>query len=71
LLGFVSETTGLVGSRWTGGTVNDVQLSVFPATNSEKETKNIGLFVLVQLCRISLYSLKYKRKKSFENDCRI
>ena len=50
LLGFVSETTGLVGSGWTGCTVNNVELAVFPATHPEKETEDIGLFVLVELC---------------------
>jgi hypothetical protein len=32
LLGFVSETPGLVRSRWAGSTVDDVQLAIFPAS---------------------------------------
>jgi hypothetical protein len=47
---FVSKTTGLVGSGWTGCAVNDVELTVFPATHTEKETENVGLFVLIKLC---------------------
>ena len=50
LLCFVSKTTGLVGSGWTGCPVNDVELTIFPATHTEKETENIGLFVLIKLC---------------------
>ena len=50
LFGLVSETAGLVGSGGTGCTVNDVELAVFPAADSEEETEDIGLFVLVELC---------------------
>jgi hypothetical protein len=46
---FVAETTGLVGTGGTSCTVNDIELTVFPATNSEKKTEHIGLFVLVEL----------------------
>ena len=49
LFSFVSETTSLVGSGWTSCTVNDIELAVFPAAHSEKETENIGLFVLIKL----------------------
>ena len=31
LLGLVAKTAGLVGARWARGTVDDVQLAVFPA----------------------------------------
>jgi hypothetical protein len=31
LLSLVAETTGLVGARWTGSTMDNVQLAVFPA----------------------------------------
>ena len=32
LLGFVSKTAGLVRARGSGGAVNDVQLTIFPAS---------------------------------------
>ena len=48
LFGLVAQTSGLVRSRWTRGPVDDVQLTVFPATDPEKETKNIGLFLLLE-----------------------
>ncbi len=31
LLSFVAETTGLVGARWTGSTMDNVQLAILPA----------------------------------------
>jgi len=31
--------------------VNNVELTVFPATHSEEKTEHVGLFVLVQFCR--------------------
>jgi len=49
LFRFVSKTTGFVGSGWTGCTVNNIELAVFPAAHPEKETENIGLFVLIKL----------------------
>jgi hypothetical protein len=44
----VAQTSGLVGTRWTGGPVDDVQLTVLPASDPEKETKNIGLLLLLE-----------------------
>jgi len=52
LFGFVSKSTRLVWTRRTCGPVDCRQLPIFPATNSEKETKNIGLFPLVELFHI-------------------
>jgi len=31
--------------------VNNIELTVFPATHSEEKTEHVGLFVLVQFCR--------------------
>ena len=48
LLGLVAETTSLVGARGTRSTVDNVQLTVFPATNAEQETEDIRLLLLVK-----------------------
>ncbi len=48
LLGLVSETTSLVRTGRTGSTVDDIELSVFPASQSEKEAHHIRLLLLVQ-----------------------
>jgi hypothetical protein len=53
LLRFVAETTSFIGSGRTGCSVNDVELTVFPATNAEEKTKDIGLFVFVELCQLA------------------
>jgi hypothetical protein len=45
----VAETTGFIWTRRMGCTVNYIELTVFPASNTKKETKNVGLFVLVKL----------------------
>ena len=47
LFGFVAETTCFVGTGRTSCTVNDVELSVFPASYAEEETKDIRLLVLI------------------------
>jgi hypothetical protein len=52
LLGLVSETTGLVRSRWSGSTVTDGELSVFPASNSGDELQDVRLFFGVELGEI-------------------
>eukprot|EP00732_Lithocolla_globosa_P002405 Lithocolla_globosa_v1_NODE_1561_length_2485_cov_1241.114815.p2 type:complete len:177 gc:universal NODE_1561_length_2485_cov_1241.114815:1200-1730(+) len=52
LLGLVSHTTGLVGTRRTRGTVDGVELAKFPASHTQNEAKNVGLFLLVKLLQI-------------------
>lgn len=52
LLGLVPETTSLVGAGRTRSTVNDVQLTVLPASNSEEETENVRLLLAVKLFKI-------------------
>ncbi len=52
LLGLVSETTGLVDARRTAGTMDDVELTVFPATDTEDEAKDIRLLLLVELFNV-------------------
>jgi hypothetical protein len=47
LLGLVSETPGLVGSRWARGAVDDVQLTILPASNIYM---NYGLRTAGLLC---------------------
>ena len=41
LLGLVPETTGLVGSGGPGGTVDGFELAELPASDSEKEAKQV------------------------------
>lgn len=36
LLGFVAKAASLVGARWTRRTVDNVQLTIFPAAGSFK-----------------------------------
>lgn len=45
LLGLVTESSSLVGSRGSRGTVDDVLLSVFPASDSVQESHDIGLLL--------------------------
>lgn len=45
LLGLVTKSSSLVGSRRSRSSVNNIQLSVFPASHSVQESKNIRLFV--------------------------
>jgi hypothetical protein len=58
LFGLVAKTTGLVGARGTGGAVDYVELAVFPAADAEKESEDIGLFVLVELCGLDVVQFK-------------
>lgn len=52
LLGLVTETVSLVRARRTSGTVDGLQLTVLPASNSEEESQNIRLLLLVKLFKI-------------------
>lgn len=61
LLGFVSQTTCLVGARWAGGTVDDVQLPIFPAANTEQEAEDIRLLLLVELLEILIYEKPFSQ----------
>jgi len=49
LLGLVSETAGLVWSRWTGSTMDDVKLSELPAADTEEEAEHVRLLALLKL----------------------
>lgn len=52
LLGLVAETAGLVGARGAAGTVDNVQLTVLPAADTEDETEDIRLLLLVKLFNV-------------------
>jgi hypothetical protein len=52
LLGLVPQTTSLVGARGAGSAVDDVQLTVLPAPDTEQESENVRLLFLVQLADI-------------------
>ena len=41
LLGLVAEAAGLVGARWAGGAVDDVQLAVFPAPAGQRQSTSV------------------------------
>ena len=52
LFRFVAEATGFVGAGGTSRTMDYVELTILPAAHSEKKSKNIRLFVLVELYRL-------------------
>jgi len=52
LLGLVSKTTSLVWARGARGTVDNVQLTVLPAANTQQEAHDIRLLLLGQLLEI-------------------
>ena len=52
MLGFVSQTTGLLGTSRSRCTMHSVQLSILPASDTLQETHNFGLFPTVHLLDI-------------------
>ena len=52
LLGLVTQSPCLVGSRWSASSVDDCQLSVFPTSDSGDELENVRLFLGVELLEI-------------------
>lgn len=52
LLGLVTETVSLIRAGGAGGTVNGLQLTVLPASDSENESQNVGLLLSVKLFKI-------------------
>lgn len=52
LLGLVAETVSLVRAGRTRGTMDSLQLTVLPASDSENESQNVGLLLLVKLFKI-------------------
>lgn len=49
LLGLVPQTAGLVGTRRTGRSVNDGELTVFPASDTRDELQHVRLLFGVEL----------------------
>lgn len=43
LLGLVAKTAGLVRTRWSGGTVYNVQLAIFPASNISSQDQILSI----------------------------
>lgn len=64
LLGLVSQSSGLVWSRWSRSSVHNGELSVFPTSDSEEESKDIALLFLVKLLEI-LVGTHIKRLKYY------
>lgn len=52
LLGLVAEAASLIGARGTAGTVDNVQLTELPAADTEDETEDIRLLLLVKLFNV-------------------
>lgn len=52
LLGLVTQSSSLVRSRGSGSTVDDVALSVLPASDTVKETHHIGLLLALEFFQV-------------------
>lgn len=52
LLGLVAQSSSLVGSGRSGGTVDDVALPVLPASDTVKETHHIGLLLALEFFQV-------------------
>jgi hypothetical protein len=52
LLGLVTKTASLVGTRWAGGAVDDVQLTVLPAPHTKEKAEDIRLFFLIEFSNV-------------------
>lgn len=52
LLGLVTETSSLVGTRRTRGTVDHVELTVLPAADAKQESHHIRLLVAGNLLQV-------------------
>lgn len=48
LLGLVTQSSGLVWSGWSGGSVDDVLLSELPASDTLQESQDIRLLLSLQ-----------------------
>lgn len=52
LLGLVTQSSSLVWSRWSRGSVDNSLLSVFPDSDSLQESQDIGLFLSLQFFQV-------------------
>lgn len=52
LLGLVTQSSSLVWSRWSGDSVDDVLLSVFPTSDSQQESRDVGLLLSLQFFQV-------------------
>lgn len=52
LLGLVTQSSGLVWSRWSGSSVDDVSLSVLPTSDSQQESSDIRLLFSLQFFQV-------------------
>lgn len=52
LLGLVTQSSSLVWSRWSRGSVDDVSLSVLPTSDSQQESRDVRLLLLLQLFQV-------------------
>jgi len=49
LLSFVAQATSLVRARRSSSAMDDIELTELPASDSEKESQDVGLLLLVKL----------------------
>ena len=52
LLSLVAQSSSLVWSRWSSDSVDDVLLSVFPTSDSQQESSDIGLLLSLQFFQV-------------------
>lgn len=63
LLSLVTQAASLVGTAGAAGAVDDVQLAVFPRTDTHDEAHNISLLLLVQFFNVFVGSHDKSNKK--------
>ena len=54
LLCAVSQTAGLVRTRWAWGTVESCELAILPASDAEQVSQHIALFLAIQFLDVAV-----------------
>jgi len=52
LLGFISQPAGLVWARWARSPVDNLQLTILPASDAKEESEDIRLFLFVEFADV-------------------
>lgn len=50
----VSQTAGLVGARWTWGTMETGELTILPAADAQQVSQHIALFLAIQFLDVAV-----------------
>lgn len=68
LLGLVAKTASLVGAGRTRGTVDDLELTILPAADTEQKAQDIRLLLLVQFFQVLVgtHYIVYKKRSMLE-----